>query len=454
MSSEFRYYSISESSSQRQGSWVWNFVAMANWFSINHACMASVLSLASANFDKNLAALSSAIFWAAYTFSALFIAMILVLTLGSKKSLVLGLLMYCCYIIPFAIILLLPGLTFDKTRYLVIVGSSIGGIGAGWLWTAQGSYFAASAERHAQDTGQRVDHVNGFFGAVFSTVYVGWEVVLKVFSSVAEHFWADNGKVFVFVFYAAAAVLSTVGMLFIWSIDSRPSEGRRGSNKSGLVFERVRSIADVAQDLKIWLLGPLNVCFGFASGYIGWYMNGLVGSASVGASNVGYLSAIIPGYAALVAIPYNFLAKYVGKGIVMVLGCCSYVGVGLIGYLMTEEELINGRWVFLVALYILVGNGRAVFESTNRAVCADFFPDTSAGAFSFISIQSGLAGAAGFFIFTDTIKAAPKDAAYALLTIGGVACITIPIAFCVYYREKFMLEARQRLLVQFETVAA
>merc|ERR1719187_1216498 len=120
-------------------------------------------------------------------------------------------------------------------------------------------------------------------------------------------------------------------------------------------------------------------------------------------------------------MPYNFLTKYVGKGIVMVLGCSSYLGVGLIGYLMTEEELINGRWVFLVALYVLVGNGRAVFESTNRAVCADFFPDTSAGAFSFISIQSGLAGAAGFFIFSNTVNADPHDAAFALLIQGAVA---------------------------------
>ena len=51
-------------------------------------------------------------------------------------------------------------------------------------------------------------------------------------------------------------------------------------------------------------------------------------------------------------------------------------------------------------LYVLFGIGRGVFESTSKAVFADFFqgPRATAG-FANSAMQNGLSGSIGFFIF-------------------------------------------------------
>jgi len=415
----------------RNDTWLRSFIAMALCFSINHGCVTSVLALASSDFDDDLAAISSAILYGTYTISALFAAVPLVLTLGAKRSLSAGLWLYCLYIIPFAIILLFPQISKSVTTALVIVGSATGGFAAGWLWTAQGKYFAAASAEYSRFTGNPKEEINGYFGSIFSSIYVGFEVFMKLFSSVVRDNWAVGGKQFVFTFYAAAAVVSAAGMLFVRPLPKKPSE--ETSSTVQLFCKKLKDIKVVAGDVKIWLLGPLNFAFGFTASYVGYYLNGKVGSVSVGSSNVGYLAAIIPGYAALAGMPYSW---FFSKSVLMVSGCLSYLAIGIVGYAIPKQTLIDGGWGALIGLYIVAGNGRAVFESTNRAVFADFFPSTSAGAFAFMAVQSGLAGTLGFLVFASFAHISAIDTAKILIAISGTACITVPIAFFLNMRQK------------------
>jgi len=428
----------------RKNVWLRNFIGMAICFSINHGCVTSVLALASSDFDEDLAAISSALLYGTYTTSALFAAVPLVLSLGAKRSLSFGLWLYCFYLVPFAIILLFPQISKSVTTVLVIVGSTTGGFGAGWLWTAQGKYFASAAAEYAQFTGKPKEDINGYFGGIFSTIYVGCEVFMKLFSSVVRDNWSVGGKQFVFTFYATAAIIAATGMLFVRRLPQTKSN--ETSSTSELCCKKWKDINIVATDLKIWLLGPLNFAFGFTASYIAWYLNGKVGSVSVGDSNVGYLVAIIPGYAALAGIPYHYLGKVLGKGVMMFLGCLSYITIGIVGYAVPKQTLINGNWGALIVLYIIAGNGRAVFESTNRAVFSDFFPKTSAGAFALLACQSGLAGTVGFVVFIKSINISPLAAAEILVIIGGIACVSVPLAFCLNAKHKVKAEQDVHLI--------
>jgi len=437
------YGELSEDSVTRKNVWLRNFIVMAVCFSINHGCVTSVLALASSDFDDDLAAISSTLLYGTYTTSALFAAVPLVLSLGAKRSLSFGLWLYCFYLVPFAIILLFPQISKTVTTGLVVVGSTIGGFGAGWLWTAQGKYFATAAAEYAKFTGNPKEEINGYFGGIFSTIYVGCEVFMKLFSSVVRDSWSVGGKQFVFTFYAIAAIIAATGMLFVRRLPQTMS--KETSSTSELCCKKLKDIKIVATDLKIWLLGPLNFAFGFTASYIAWYLNGKVGSVSVGDSNVGYLVAIIPGYAALAGIPYSYLGKIVGKGVMMFLGCLSYITIGIVGYAVPKQTLINGNWGTLIVLYIVAGNGRAVFESTNRAVFSDFFPKTSAGAFALLAVQSGLAGTVGFVVFIKSVNISPLMAAGVLVTIGGIACVSVPLAF--YLNSKHKVKADQNVLL-------
>merc|ERR1719436_1582311 len=99
----------------------------------------------------------------------------------------------------------------------------------------------------------------------------------------------------------------------------------------------------------------------------------------------------------------------------MMLGCFVFLGVGLIGWLVPKHVLVSCGWPMMIAIYLLQGNGRVVYESTNRAVFADFFPDTKAGAFAMFGVQSGLSGMIGFLVFTPFVNINPTLASEILV---------------------------------------
>jgi hypothetical protein len=81
----------------------------------------------------------------------------------------------------------------------------------------------------------------------------------------------------------------------------------------------------------------------------------------------------------------------------MLVGSCAYVffGLLLLGDLHSPEEL--GQWSHLLPLYIAQGVGRGNFESTNKAVFADFFPGSKAEpAFANFVIWTGLSMSIGY----------------------------------------------------------
>jgi len=424
--------------------WLWYFCLMAGAFAINHGCVTSVLAIGSANFLPNLSAAANTMLYLTYTFSSLLLAVPIVKVYGSKRGLVIGTASYCFYVLPYAVIVL-GNVSDIRVQYIMaITGSAIGGIGAGCLWTSQGAYFARAAQLHANATGKPVKDVNGFFGGLFAMVYVGAEVALKLFSSVVQTNWKSGGQTFVFTTYGVLVVVAAFAMTFAKKLPEKQDENTLllDEKKSfcALIPSKLHEIKKVSKDIKIWLVSPVNIAFSYAASYVNWYLNGQVAKAAVGRASVGYLAAMIPGYAALAGVPYSFLGKKLGKGPMMFLGCCSFFALGMIGWRIPAMNLEDGGWGTMIGLYLIMGNGRAVFESTNRAVFADFFPHAAAGAFGMFNVQGGLSGMFGFAVFIKELW--PNDQidmitpATILVGIGIGAMILVPMAFVVNNREQ------------------
>merc|ERR1719330_531381 len=99
----------------------------------------------------------------------------------------------------------------------------------------------------------------------------------------------------------------------------------------------------------------------------------------------------------------------------------------------------------MIGLYIVMGNGRAGFESTNKAVYAGFFPDTQAGAFAVWGFQSGAAGAIGFLMFSAVTHVPIDTISLTLVVVAAVSLVTVPMSFVVNHYEKKNKAAQGRV---------
>lgn len=63
---------------------------------------------------------------------------------------------------------------------IAIIGGGVGGIAAGFLWTAQGAYFARSAKLYAAAKGVTFEEATTSFAALFGALFLGLELLLKL----------------------------------------------------------------------------------------------------------------------------------------------------------------------------------------------------------------------------------------------------------------------------------
>ena len=238
-----------------------NFRKMSVLFAINHGCVTSVLSLSVVLLGTYGAFMSGALY-IMYAATALIAASAIVAHLGSRRALILGCAVYCVYVLSFPLALIATSDAWQAT--VAIVGGGIGGIAAGFLWSAQGSYFAASAKRYSHASGMSVENANAKFAAIFGLLFLGFEVFLKVLplglkaieaaaypsangttTAMADRVaqlasdasggaprHAKGSDLIVAIVYSLCAMASAVGMLGIWDLDSRPNTAASPTNAS------------------------------------------------------------------------------------------------------------------------------------------------------------------------------------------------------------------------------
>ena len=117
----------------------------------------------------------------------------------------------------------------------------------------------------------------------------------------------------------------------------------------------------------------------------------------------------------------------------MLMGSACFIGFSLFFILNPGQEgnaHMSGKWEYLLPLYIIFGCGRGVWESTMKAVFADFFggdPATSAAAFANIPLQNGFSGAIGFIIFPQ-IESPRTLGMWLVASIGVCGVVTYWVA--------------------------
>lgn len=433
-----------------------NFVFMAILFSIHHGCVVSCLSLATARLGADIGAGQSSILYLAYTGTALLGGTYVVKRAGAHAAVVLGMFLYCFYVAAFG-----WAAHFQvAVRATAYAGAVLGGMGAGLVWTAQGSFFAQAASAHAQaaavaleenddDEEEEDEEHDGLqstttsstvpttqdlssqstarMAGVFAFFYLALELLLRSLSSVAS--WRV-----LFNTYGLLTVLATVGMaVWVKPPNLAHEDNKERPSASLLWYQATAAIQlwkptpDGRWPVMPLLLG-LNAVFGFESSFLNAYINGqVVPAQSVGiwmswASGVAAMGSLVFGrWTAAAASESSAISSFLSnrKGWVLSAGAVSFVSVVLPFVLKPNTPLsgwtsttssFSSFWICLF-IYTLHGTGRATFEGTLKATFADFFPHEKEGAFANIILQNGLTSSLGYFL-TSHLSCHNEDDAY------------------------------------------
>eukprot|EP00929_Paragymnodinium_shiwhaense_P001115 TRINITY_DN101335_c0_g1_i1.p1 TRINITY_DN101335_c0_g1~~TRINITY_DN101335_c0_g1_i1.p1 ORF type:complete len:442 (+),score=93.66 TRINITY_DN101335_c0_g1_i1:104-1429(+) len=403
-----------------------NFWLFAISFAMNHGTVTTPLVVATTFLPEEVANTGSAILYVFTCISSLLLGAPVTGYLGAKGGLLFGMTFYCVYVTGFTLAIVFTGSNFLQVTCW-LVGSICGGIAAGVLWTAQGSYFAATATLLAEAHGTTREVQTAKLAGSFAMVYLLLEVGSKLLFTLLKLMLPTS---LCGVAFTAIAVLSLFGMSAAKDI-GKPAAGTSARvNPLAKLF----AAASLWSDPVVWLLSPTNFVFGFCAAFMNGYVNGNFTKVEIGEEYVPALGAFTALVAAGLSPLFGLMAQVTGKGPVLFVGHLCFLCIPLLLLLTVKclgQEGCQSGWGWgLGVLYLLQGSGRAVYESTNRATFSDFFTgDRTEGAFANCMLQSSLSFATCFFLQTALKQGIALE--IIVIVLAALIVVTFPLALLI-----------------------
>lgn len=399
-----------------------NFYLMSFCFALNHGCAVSCLAYASTELGNEMGSIGSGILFICYAVTAFLLSKSVVSMVGAKLGLVIGTMGYFVYICGFCVAALSKSFVVDFAWVFSCGSAAIGGFAGGLLWTAQGRYFSRSCKLYSEVTGIPIVRANTTFAGIFATMFLGLEMITKLWGTVVFLISPAWASLVVFLSYTIA---SLVACLMISGLDDLQDSGNWDYSYKTVSTNAGAAARLVWTDTRMGLIAPFQIAFGFTSSFVPYYIFGTVisDSSSLGSGYVGVLSAVIVLTGAAVAIPCAWVANSYGKPVVVVVGgvCLALTGLSL--FMFSNETL--GTWSFIVPLLMIYGVGRGTWENTNKAVIADFWgggttDEDSTSAFAASTFFAAYASAMGYFTFPSASRLGMASAVLATSVLGVV----------------------------------
>lgn len=351
-----------------------NYWKMSAAFSVNHGCVNCCLAYASTVLGDRLGSIGNGLLYVVFALSAAFFSKPFVSWLGGKTSLVVSCFGYFIFVVGFLAAVLGKTTDDDTTAVepiwgIYLIGCFCGGLSGGILWTAQGRYFAQSARLAASESGSAIEEKNNSFAATFALLYLGSEMVLKLIATLLYSIsWGGvDSDIVVFGVYPVIAFISSVFMM-LGTRDLQDNESMQTTVMGGCE-QAVASFTLAFSDIRLALLLPFQVAFGFASSFFLYYIFGTIvsGSTKLGVSYIGLMSATIMFAGATTAFPAAYIANRYGKPVVMTGGGLALAAVGLTCFVFNTTIL--GTREMIIPIMIVFGVARGTWVS----FCIFFF---------------------------------------------------------------------------------
>ena len=338
-----------------------NFVLMCISFSANHGCVVSCLAYASAELGDSLGSYGNGTLYCCYALTSFLLAKPLITMLGPKNGLFVGVAGYCIYVAGFLIAVMTSN---NNARwYVFMIASAIGGTSGGFLWTAQGRYFARNAKLYADYRQLPIEEVHSTFAGIFAAIYLGFEVVALGIATIVFISTKSQAPFIIFTIYTGIAFTS---VLFVWRLDSLKEVGTWNFGFEAISSSVFSAGHMLTTEPRLMLMIPFQFAFGFTLSFIGFYVYGTVinDSSHLGGAYIGLLSSIVGLIGALTAIPAGYVANRFGKSLLMIIGgiCFAACGAAFLPHTISEDEL--GNWRLIVPFLILFGIARGTWVSS------------------------------------------------------------------------------------------
>jgi len=363
----------------------WNWFAMM--FAINHGVVTTPLVISTSVLNESVGYIGNALLNISTVVSALLLGATVVHALGLRGGVLFGMGFYCLYAGLFVIAAVAKD-AVEVQWVTFCAGSVCAGIAAGVLWTSQGGYFSRTVDLILeQEPESDRAAISAKLAGQFAFVYLGFEVAAKLLWAFLD--WVGMQGWIIAIIFTLIGVGSLLLQMRARALDTAQAPAHWTS--------KVKAAAFTWRDPVIFLLGGLNITFGFCAAFMNGYVNANYTSKQLGSFAVAMLAAFTALTAAVMSKLFGPLSARIGKGPLVFLGSFCFLCIPLSIFLV---GCCAGWGWWLVVLYLLQGMGRAIFESTNKGVFADFFPrpEDSVGAFANVMLQVTLAFALCFFL--------------------------------------------------------
>jgi len=183
---------------------------------------------------------------------------------------------------------------------------------------------------------------------------------------------------------------------------------------------------------------------------VNYYVNSAIVAAYIGDGYIGSLMAVAIVSAALLTWPLAALANYYthGKWYIMICGGCAFFFNSVT--LLVFSDATMGHWPFLIIYFLIHGASRSIWESTNKAVIAEYFvSDVERDcAFATVSFTNGVASSFAFlcYQFMSRFDMALLNTIWALVAIVCYHLSTLVVRASTTQEEEERFQHKATLL--------
>ena len=124
--------------------------------------------------------------------------------------------------------------------------------------------------------------VNSTFAGIFATSYLGLEMLTKVLATVIFIVFPSSAYYLIFSIYTVLAVLSA--LVVAWAVSELEERGSWDFSVAVIVAHVGSAAKLVASDVRLTLMLPFQISFGFTSSFVPYY---ILGTVIAGSDNLG-----------------------------------------------------------------------------------------------------------------------------------------------------------------------
>ena len=373
---------------------------------------ASCLYLSRMSYGSKLGSLELGTLNVTFFISALIGSTYVTKTFGPRDSMMLGMSLVCAYS---ASILISDESVSGYKTFMIILGSILGGIGSGIMWTGQGVYFACICEEYREaliykeddyaygDVDEEripptLEHVTSRFGAAFAAIFMATEFIMILLSRFFLSYLKINWRP-LFAIYTVVSIIAVCSMFFVEGIDRKLYLTEEDETQIFLFKEILSTWKILSNRPSMKYFIPFNFSYSLLSRFLETFVIPQASQTTILEGDPEFFNYLLFAVSTFVGVIACLASAYwskLEKDIQLCLGGASIFMISLL--FMSIKSKSQWGYAFFVSIYVFYGIARASSLASLRAIFVDKFLDDRHSAFAQFVLQSGVGHFVGFLI--------------------------------------------------------